>query len=50
MSTPTSDVLIQNPQEGDHEARNTLETIFPNNSGTHPQGVGSKNNLDTGEK
>jgi hypothetical protein len=47
---PASDVLIPNPQESDHEDRNTLDTIFPNQPGTQPQGENSKNDLDTCEQ
>jgi hypothetical protein len=49
-STPTFDVLIPNPQEGDHEARSTLDTKFIDQLGTHLQNDSSKNDLGTGEK
>jgi hypothetical protein len=42
--------LIPNPKEGDHEARNTFHTIFPNQWGTQPQGESAKNGLDAGEQ
>jgi hypothetical protein len=40
----------QIPKEGDHEARNTLDTVFLNQLGTQPQDDISKNDLDTGEQ
>jgi hypothetical protein len=47
---PTFDVLVPNPQEGDHEARNTLEIVFLNQLGTQPRDDISKNYFDTGEQ
>jgi hypothetical protein len=35
-STPTFDVLILNPQEGDHEAKSTLKVEFIDQMGTQP--------------
>jgi hypothetical protein len=49
-SAPASDVLIPNPQEGDHEARNTLDTEFLDQLGTQPQNDSSKNDLGAGEQ
>jgi hypothetical protein len=49
-STLAFDDFIPNPQEGDLESRNTLDTIFLNQLGTHPQDDRSKNDLDTCEQ
>jgi hypothetical protein len=42
--------LIPNPQEGDHEARSTLDTEFLDQLGTQLQKDSSKNDLGAGEQ
>ena len=49
-STPSFDVLISNPQEGIHDARNTLDIEFLVQLGTGPQNGSSKNDLGVGEQ
>jgi hypothetical protein len=48
--SPTFDVLIPNPQEGDHEAKITLETEFVDKLGRNPHNESSKNELGSGEQ
>jgi hypothetical protein len=47
-STPNSDDVTPNAQEGDLVARSTLDTVFLDQLGTKSQNEGSKNDLDTG--
>jgi hypothetical protein len=53
-SAPASDDLVLNPQEGDLEARTTLDTVFLNQLETQscqqPHDDNSKNDMDAGEQ
>jgi len=49
-STPSSDALTPNPQEGNHETWKTLEIEFLDQLGTQPQSDSSKNYLGAGEQ
>ena len=42
--------MIPNPQEGDHEARSTLDIEFIDKPRTHHENDNSKNNLGAGEQ